>query len=434
MPRVSVTLRGALTFCICPFIKNFAKNRVRVNRTLGGSLYMINKLKNMDWAIIIILAVLMVLSIILIHSGIAGWKDFKGADKRMVFYYILGFITFFGVSMLDYRLFVKYYPYILAVGIFLLVLVIFVGASVNGAQGWLKIPGIGLSLQPAELFKLVLIITLTALLVKRQQLKLSFWKNVVPLFLLTMVPLILVMLQNDIGNGLSYLVILLGLLWIGNVKYSHALIILVILAISVVVGIKSYISFHDQIETALKGTTKEHWLDRIDPWLMPQEASKDASYHTRNAKIAIASGGMFGKGYMKGDFVQGGRVPYTYSDSIFVVVAEEFGFIGCSVLLLLYFIMIHRMILISLEARERSGPFLIVGIVAMLLYQIFENIGMFIGIMPLTGITLPFISYGGTSLIINMASLGLVMSVRLHGKEKDEPIVQSSAAAVATEK
>lgn len=132
---------------------------------------------------------------------------------------------------------------------------------------------------------------------------------------------------------------------------------------------------------------------------------------------------------MKGETVQSERVPLTYSDSIFVVIAEEFGFIGSSALLLLYFVLIHRLILISLETRETSGPYLIVGIVAMLLYQIFENIGMFIGLMPLTGITLPFISYGGTSLLINMASIGVAMSIRIYGQEKEEenPPVASSA-------
>ncbi|MNN74709.1 Rod shape-determining protein RodA [compost metagenome] len=123
---------------------------------------------------------------------------------------------------------------------------------------------------------------------------------------------------------------------------------------------------------------------------------------------------------MEGSSVQSDRVPYTYSDSIFVQIAEEFGFVGSALLLLLYFILIHRMILIALECKDRGGPFLIVGIVAMILYQIFENIGAFIGLMPLTGITLPFVSFGGTSLMINMASIGLVMSVRLHGREVEE--------------
>ncbi|AWB46287.1 cell cycle protein [Paenibacillus sp. CAA11] len=380
---------------------------------------MIPKFKKMDWPIVFILAVFMILSILLVHSGIAAWPSFKGADKRMLYYYILGFAVFFGVAIVDYRVLFKYYLYILGFGLALLVLVIFIGGTVNGAQGWLKVPVIGLSLQPAELFKLILIITLTSLLVRKYNARLLFWRNVVPLTLATMIPFGLVMIQNDMGNALSYLVILLGLLWVGNLKYSHALILLVVMAATIIVGIKSYVTFHDQIEAAVKGTSREHWLQRIDPWLMPEKASKDAAYHTRNAKLAIASGGLMGKGYMKGDSVQNARVPYTYSDSIFVVVGEEFGFIGASVLLLLYFILIHRMILISLETRDRRGPFLIVGIVAMFLYQIFENIGMFIGLMPLTGITLPFISYGGTSLLINMMSMGIVMSVKLHGKDTE---------------
>ncbi|WP_025693999.1 FtsW/RodA/SpoVE family cell cycle protein, partial [Paenibacillus durus] len=134
---------------------------------------------------------------------------------------------------------------------------------------------------------------------------------------------------------------------------------------------------------------------------------------------------------LKGSTVQANRVPYTYADSIFVQIAEEFGFVGSAVLLLLYFILIHRMILIALECKDRGGPFLIVGVVAMMLYQIFENIGAFIGLMPLTGITLPFISYGGTSLLINMASIGLVMSVKLHGQEEEEDLPKASYSAPA---
>lgn len=250
---------------------------------------------------------------------------------------------------------------------------------------------------------------------------------------LTFIPFALVMIQNDLGNALSYVLILLGLLWVGNIKFLHAFLALIILGAVAVGGIFSYIHFHDNIEKFLKDIGREHWTERIDPWLVPDKATAKASYHTKNAKLAIASGGMMGEGYMQGTSVQSGRVPYTYSDSIFVEIAEEFGFVGSSVVLLLYFILIHRMILICLECRDRAGPLLIVGVVSMMLYQIFENIGAFIGLMPLTGITLPFISYGGTSLLINMASIGIVMSVRVHGHEVSEdifaPAPQKAAAA-----
>ncbi len=116
---------------------------------------------------------------------------------------------------------------------------------------------------------------------------------------------------------------------------------------------------------------------------------------------------------MNGSSVQLALVPYTYSDSIIVVVAEEFGFVGVAVVLLLYFFLIYRLIIIALDCRSREGSIIIIGIISMFLYQIFENIGMFLGLMPLTGITLPFISYGGSSLLINMVSLGLVISIQI---------------------
>jgi rod shape determining protein RodA len=381
---------------------------------------MLQKIKKIDGVIVIVLLLLMVVSIFSIYSVTHGRELLNGMHIKMIKFYVLGLIAFLGLTFLDYRLIVKYALYVYVTGIGILVLVSFIGKTQNGAQGWLKFGGF--SLQPAELFKLILILFLAAVLVRKNKNKLLFWKDVVPLALLTILPFLIVISQNDLGNALSYIVILVGLLWIGNIKFTHALIGLLIIAGSAAAGIMSYIHYHDEVKTFLTDIGRSHWVERFDPWLVPEEATAKASYHTKNAKLAIASGGMSGEGYMEGSSVQTDRVPYTYSDSIFVQIAEEFGFVGSALLLLLYFILIHRMILIALECKDRGGPFLIVGIVAMILYQIFENIGAFIGLMPLTGITLPFISFGGTSLLINMASIGLVMSVRLHGQEVEEDL------------
>ncbi|SEL30032.1 rod shape determining protein RodA [Paenibacillus sp. cl141a] len=379
---------------------------------------MLQKFKKMDYVIVFVLVLLMGISITSLYSATQGTK-WDGYHINMILFYIVGFIAFFGMSLLDYRILTKYALYIYLGGLALLVFVMFFGAEINGSKGWIKLGFT--SLQPAEMFKLVLIIFLTYILVRRNKSQLSFLRDVIPIGLLAFIPFVLVMGINDLGNALSYVIILLGLLWIGNVKISHSLIGLVLLSGSAFGGIQAYIHYHDEISAFMREGSRSHWLDRIDPWLMPEQSDKaGAGYHTHNAKLAIASGGMSGEGYMQGSSVQSGRVPYTYSDSIFVQIAEEYGFIGSSILLLLYFILIHRMILISLESRERAGPFLIIGIVSMFLYQIFENIGMFIGLMPLTGITLPFISYGGTSLVISMASLGVAMSVKLHGQEVEE--------------
>lgn len=381
---------------------------------------MLRKIKEIDFVIVSVLVLMMIISLTSIYSVTIADDKLVGSHIKMIKFYVIGFIAFLGISLLDYRLLMKYAVYIYVGGLLLLLYGMFFGATLNGSKGWIYIGT--LSMQPAEIIKLVLIIFLTYVLVRKNKSQLSFIRDIIPIGLLAFIPFALVMAINDLGNALSYVIILLGLFWIGNVKTLHALIGLVLVSVTVFGGILAYIHYHDALKESLGTGSRSHWMTRLDPWLLPDKADSDDSYHTRNAMLAIASGGMGGEGFMQGSSVQKGRVPYTYSDSIFVQVAEEYGFIGSSVLLLLYFIMIHRMILISMECRDRAGPLLIVGIISMFLYQIFENIGMFIGLMPLTGITLPFISFGGTSLVINMASMGLVMSVKLYGREMDEDL------------
>src|SRR5690606_3822391 len=138
----------------------------------------------------------------------------------------------------------------------------------------------------------------------------------------------------------------------------------------------------------------------------------DAKHQSEKSLIAIGSGGLTGDGYMQGDSKNRKFIPYPYSDSIFVVIGEEFGFQGSALLLLLYFLLIYRMIIIAFQCYDLKGAYIIIGIVSMFVFQIFENIGMMIGLMPITGITLPFISYGGTSLLLNMVCIGLVFSIK----------------------
>ncbi|GGN93409.1 FtsW/RodA/SpoVE family cell cycle protein [Saccharibacillus kuerlensis] len=381
---------------------------------------MLTKWKHMDWSLIVVLLLMMGICIPVVHSAVANSDKFRGLDTQMIFYYILGFAVIFFMTAVDYRIYTRYFWIIYAGGLVLLLLTLTpLGQTQNGAQGWLKIGPVGM--QPAEMFKLALVIVIAAMLARRNKDKLGFRADVIPIGIVAFIPFAVVMVQNDLGNALSYVLILLGMLWIGNLKFTHALIIFVLGAGLLVGGIKGYVTYHDEVTDFMANTLQRaHWLDRIDPWLMPEEASRDASWQTKNGKYAIASGGMTGQGFMQGPMVQnptGSLVPYTYSDSIIVVIGEEFGFIGISFLLVLYFIMIHRMIVIALECRDRAGSYIVVGLVAMFMYQIFENIGMFMGLMPLTGITLPFISYGGTSLLINMASIGVVMSIRAYTRD-----------------
>lgn len=379
---------------------------------------MLHKFKKIDYSIVFILVILMGISILSIYSTTFGRPKLEGLPKSAVIFYILGFVVFFAMSMINYKFIIKNYLYIYGVGMLLLIFVMFFGKEYYGAKGWLSI--FGVSLQPAELFKLCLIVFLSAFLARKKNRPLYFGRDVIPITLCVLPPLLLVLLQNDLGNALSYIVILVGLLWIGNIKFTHALIGFMIAVAAFIGGTQAYIHYHDEIVKFLNDIGRSHWADRFDPWLVPELTSRDVLWQTYNAKLAIGSGGITGKGYMEGTTIQSNRVPLAYADSIFVQIGEEFGFIGASVLLLLYFILIHRLVLIALECKDRAGPYLIVGIIAMLLYQIFVNIGPFIGLMPLTGITLPFISSGGTSIMINMISMGLVMSIKVHTEENED--------------
>lgn len=391
---------------------------------------MLHKFKKIDYSIVFILLILMVISIMAIYSTTTGRPKVEGFTKNMIVFYVLGFVVFFGMSMINYKFIVKNYLYIYGLGLLLLVLVLFIGNEYYGAQGWLSIGGV--SLQPSELFKLCLIVMLSTLLARKKNRPLFLGRDVIPISLCVLPPLLLVLLQNDLGAVLSYIFIWIGLLWIGNIKFSHALIGFVLAVSAIVAGIQAYIHYHDEITGFLKDIKRAHWAERFDPWLVPELTSRDVLWQTYNAKLAIGSGGVTGKGYMEGTTVQSNRVPLAYADSIFVQIGEEFGFVGASVLLLLYFILIHRLVLIALECKDRVGAYLIVGIIAMILYQVFVNIGPFIGLMPLTGITLPFISYGGTSLLINMISMGIAMSIKVH-TEDNEDILGSAEQPSITE-
>ncbi|MFD0694106.1 FtsW/RodA/SpoVE family cell cycle protein [Paenibacillus sp. GCM10027628] len=380
---------------------------------------MLAKLKNIDIPIVVILFAFMVMSTMMVYSASIDHPTISISITKILVLYGVGLIAFVGCSLFDYRVLVKVAPYLYGIGIISLIAVYLFGAKIHGARGWFVLPG-GLNFQPAELVKLILIICLTALLARRGGDLLQFRKDVIPVGLAVLLPFILVLIQPDLGNAVIFIIILLGMIWIGNVKYTHVLLSIVVLAGAGFLFLTLYKHFHQSLFDLLKQYGFSHWMDRIDTFLYPQDVSADDNYQVRNAVRAIGSGGLEGEGYLHGTSVHSNFIPFAYSDSIFVVVGEEFGFRGAAILLLIYFMLIYRMILISIQSTQLSGAYIVVGVVSMFVFQIFENVGMMIGIMPLTGITLPFISYGGTSLLINMLSLGLVMSVKLHQEREPE--------------
>ncbi|UVI27706.1 FtsW/RodA/SpoVE family cell cycle protein [Paenibacillus spongiae] len=370
-------------------------------------MFSFRKFKQIDVVIILIVACLIGIGTVAIYSAAAGTKYEGLHSSNMILASVL-FVPLLMLSVIDYRIIVDKLAYLLyGLGVLTLVLVMFKGTDINGAERWLEIGSV--QIQPSELAKLSTIILAAHLLHKRNGKKLRIIQDIVPICLVFLIPVLFILKQPDLGTSIVFVGMMIGMIWMGNIRAAHMLIALLIGALTIGSVICMYYSDKD----TLSKVVKPHQIARIQTFLDPA-SDPDKAWHVVNSKNAIGSGIMQGKGFMNGFYIQNGFIPYAYSDSIYVVIGEEFGFLGSAVLLLLYFGLIYRMVLISVESKHLSGPYMIVGIICMFVLQAFENIGMHIGLLPLTGIALPFISYGGSSLLTNMIAIGLVLSVKTH--------------------
>jgi Bacterial cell division membrane protein len=373
---------------------------------------LLNRLKKMDWMMLAILLMFMGISTIAVRSATYNNPAYVNHDIKTLIFYGIGFGVVILSTLIDYRLILKIWYVWYAIGIIMLMLIFVLVEPKNGARSWFEFGEV--SFQPAEIMKLFLIIAIAAIMGRRQGDPLRMRTDVMAVAIVAFVPFVLVMLQPDLGNAMIYIFIVLGMLWIGNVRYSYVMMGLAAVVGGLLLFVTLFNSYNAEIESYLNDRKLGHWYERINTYIHPEEASADARRQSEYAMIAIGSGGLAGDGYLQGDSKNRKFIPYTYSDSIFVVIGEEFGFQGAALLLLLYFLFIYRMILIAYQCYDRRGSFIIIGIATMMVFQIFQNIGMMLGVMPITGITLPFISYGGTSLLLNMLSIGLIFSIKAH--------------------
>ncbi|NOU94567.1 rod shape-determining protein RodA [Paenibacillus sp. LMG 31456] len=368
---------------------------------------MLYKLKQLDVPILFILIIFLVLSTVVIYSATFE-TSYEGLYKNNLITFGILFIPMIGLSLLDYRVLIHRFSYIFyGIGILLLLLVSFNGMQINGSQRWLSLGG--QAFQPSEIMKLFLIMALSNWLKKRDGQPIRIWNELIPAALIVGIPFYMVLKQPDLGTSIVFICVFVGILWVGNMQWKHILTG-ILFAFAAIAGIVLLYFFHFEMFSAI---VKPHQLQRIQTFLDPL-SDPDRSWHVVNSIRAIGTGQLSGEGYLNGLFIRGGFIPYSYADSIFVVIGEEFGFLGCSVLLMVYFFFIYRMVRISIDTKDIEGRYLIIGVISMFSLQIFENIAMHIGLMPLTGIALPFVSYGGSSLLTNMLAVGLVLSVKLH--------------------
>lgn len=363
----------------------------------------ISKYKVSKW-ILIPLLMLAVISIITINSAEALLNDNGNYAVKQFFWYILGFglayfIMFIGNEFIYRNCWVFY-----IVGVISLILLLLFGTPLNDAKCWFIIPGIG-TIQPSEFVKIILIIVIASMINKFNKdypdptIKEEFM-FLVKVGVVVAIPAILTFLQPDTGVVLIYLLITLVMLFISGIRYRWFIILFSIFLLFILFVLGIYFISND-LFVKIFGTSFFLRVDRLLDW------SNKSGFQLENGMSAIGTGGMFGYGYKNTPIY----FPEPQTDFIFAVYASNFGFIGSVILISLITFFDIRLIILGIQTKSNTNKYVIAGIVGMLLYQQIQNIGMTFGIMPITGITLPFISYGGSSLLSYMIMCGILFNI-----------------------
>ena len=325
--------------------------------------------------------------------------------RLQLLWVVVSMIAVAVIVNINYTIIGKLWPIIYFVDVLLLGLVL-TTSKINGVSGWFQF--LDRTFQPSELAKLALIITLSKALTKYPDRPIPNFRYFIYICMHFGIPALLILLQPDIGTLMVFCVIFVALLFVSGfeMRWMITLGCLVGAAITPVI-------FY------LASTNNFRWL-RLVAFIHPESDPTGSSYQIVNSKITVGSGGLYGKGaWAEGTLTHLNYVPENHTDFIFSVVGETLGFVGAMILLALYAFVIYRMLLLAFHTNDKFGQLIIVGVMAMLLFHVFENIGMCIGVMPITGIPLPFISYGGTNLVVNMAGMGLVLNVTQYKSSVD---------------
>ena len=359
-------------------------------------------LKQLDWKLIVTLLLIFTYGIVILSS--ATHVNQTGNYSRLIkqtLAFVLGIIMVVGILFLDYNMIGKYYKelYIASVVLLVVVLIPGIGKNRGGAMSTLSFGP--LDLQTAELVKLTFILSY-AKIVELKKERLNTAKDVIRLLMYAAPIVGLLIAQPDLGTAIVFCCIIAGMLFTAglNIKLIKRVIIIAIVSLPLMYMMMA-----------------SHQKERIEAFLHPDDPTYKGNYQVMQSMIAIGSGGLTGKGLYNGTQNQEGFLPVQESDFIFAVIGEELGVIGMLVVILLYTLFLLRMIILSREAKDFYGTLIVIGVMSMFAYQIIQNIGMTVAVIPVTGVTLPFISYGGSSLLTSLANLGLVLNVGMRRKK-----------------
>ena len=332
----------------------------------------------------------------------------KAELERQAIWAVLGVAAFAATLVFDYKRYLSWAPVLYAGTILMLAAALVIGHRILGAQSWIQVGPF--QFEPSEFAKVTLTLSLAALLASRKG---AISIRVLLLVLgLSALPLLLIFKQDALGSAIVLGVVMVGMLLMGGTKGRH-MVVLTVLAIVAIVGVLQ------------SGMLKQYQRDRLTTFLHAPSGLSQGSvsssnpyaqtieYNLDQSKVAIANGGLYGRGLFRGQMTDLSYVPNQSTDFIFTAVAEQFGFAGSALLLALFGLIVWRTWRAATLSRDLAGALICTGVLCMITFQVFENVGMTMGIMPVAGITLPFMSYGGSAMVVDWVAVGLVQNVRM---------------------
>ena len=361
------------------------------------------------WMMIAVSALLLVGSL-LVWAATRPWYAANHLDpqyylKRHILNIVIGALLAYGTTLIDYRMVRAYTPFLWGLGVLglMAVLVPGVGSTVNGAKSWIPLPG-GFQLQPAELAKISVIAGMAMLLSEvRDRNQAPSHMDVLKALGVALVPMGLIMLQPDLGEALIISAAVIGIIAVSGAPSRWVVGLLLVGVLTGFVAVKA-------------GVIHQYQVKRLQSFVDPTADPQQSGYQLRQSRITIGSGGVLGRGLFNGPQTNGRFVPEQQTDFIFTVAGEELGFIGSSFILICFMIFFFRAFVIARRTSDTFGRLICVGVIAWFAFQTFENIGMTMGLMPMTGVPLPFMSYGGSSMFANLVGLGLLQNVHLRSR------------------
>lgn len=349
--------------------------------------------KKIDWTLLLLIGLLFIIGMVLISSA-------TQFDKRRLIMqggsFFIGMVLVFFSGLFDYRILNRYGKqlYFISIALLLLVYVPGLGKSQFGARCWINLGF--MDFQTSEAAKITYTLAYASFLEKRKN-KLDDIYEIIPVLAYPIPILLLLLMQPDLGGVIVFVSITAVCLFATGLNLKFIMNSLLTLVLSTPIIYKFILRDHQRV--------------RIDAFLHPGDPAYEGNFQVIQSMTAIGSGGFFGKGLFNGTISQYGFLPVTESDFIFAVLGEEFGFVGMLVVILLFFMLLSRIYSIAQDAKDFYGTLITMGFLGMLFYQVLQNIGMTIGVMPVTGVTLPFLSYGGSSMLTTMIIIAIIMNV-----------------------